>query len=314
MSGLGLRQLQEALNRKADKIQREFIAISDRLKVIGLRLVESREEEHDRLLAEQAALREKRGAVAMEVNRWREHARQVVTQAEPAKLRAYLQQLLKEGDEALRPAIERSLHLLDFPEDDDAGSDTGPFADRPGGPAGRLLERARTEYDLRGNDPAYRQRAAVEFSHRPGLAQQESVIAQVEAGMNDPDPIVREVAALTVIQLHRFRALNLADLDAAHESVKRLAQINHLAAISPLIEILSNPRTGYVQGQEDQNGNSRMVALTRLIEWHTTSARDAVQARKFDRDPRIVRVATRALELFPGEWTGPLKTVPAASA
>ncbi len=57
-----------------------------------------------------------------------------------------------------------------------------------------------------------------------------------------------------------------------------------------------------------------MVALTRLIEWHTTSARDAVQARKFDRDPRIVRVATRALELFPGEWTGPLKTVPAASA
>jgi hypothetical protein len=313
MSGLGLRQLHESLNRKADKIQREFITISDRLRAIGQRLVESREDEHERLLVEQEELREQRSVVATEVNRWREHARQVVSQSEPELLRAYLLKLLDEGDEALRPAIERCLHLLDHPEDEEADPDGGPDAERPSGPAGRLLERARTEYDLRGSDPAPRQRAAIEFAHRPGQAQQETIIAQVETGMNDPDPIVREVATLTVIQLHRFRALNLADLDAAHESVKRLAQINHLAAIPPLIEILASPRTGYAQGQEGENGNSRMVALTRLIEWHTAAARAAVQARQFDRDSRIVRVAARALELFPGAWTGPLKRAPATS-
>jgi hypothetical protein len=49
------------------------------------------------------------------------------------------------------------------------------------------------------------------------------------------------------------------------------------------------------------------VAVLRLIEWHTPDARQAVQARLFDRDEQIVRAAERALELFPGEWSGPLK-------
>jgi len=307
MTGLGLRPLRDSLNRKADAVQREFIAVSDRLKVIGLRLVESREDEHERLLAEQETLREQQTAVAAEVNRWREHARQVMTQGQPEKLRIYLARLVTEADAALRPSIENTLRLLDAPEEELAAPADYGYDDVPVTPAGRLIERARIEYDLRGSDPAPRQRAAVEFAHRSGLAQNEAVIAQIEAAHDDPDPIVREVAILTTVQLHRFRAMNLADLGASHESVKRLAHINHPAAIPPLIEVLTNPRSGYVEGEEDINAGSRMVALTRLIEWHTAAARAAVQGRMFDRDPRIVRVAARALELFPGDWQGPLK-------
>jgi hypothetical protein len=56
------------------------------------------------------------------------------------------------------------------------------------------------------------------------------------------------------------------------------------------------------------NGRSRLVALLRLVEWHTADAQAALRGRKFDRDPAIVRAAAKALELFPGDWSGPLKT------
>jgi hypothetical protein len=204
--------------------------------------------------------------------------------------------------------VERSLHLLDAPEDETTpAGPTSRFGYEQVSPALRLIERARTEYDLRGSDPAPRQRAAAQFATRTGMAQDGQAVAQIQAAIDDPDPIVREVATLTFIQLHRFRAMNLADLEAAHESVKELARVDHLAVIPPLIEILSTPRSGFIGGQEDRNGNSRMVALTRLIEWHTAAAQAAVQARRFDLDPSIVRVASRALELFPGEWIGPLR-------
>jgi len=38
-----------------------------------------------------------------------------------------------------------------------------------------------------------------------------------------------------------------------------------------------------------------------------------VHARLFDREDQIVRAAERALELFPGEWSGPLKSAAGAS-
>jgi hypothetical protein len=309
---LGLRQLQETLNRRADTVQKEFIAVSDRLKVIGLQLVESREAEHDRLLVEQEELRERRGVIADEVNRWRERARLLTAQGDEAELRLFLERLLADSDDALRPVVQRTILALDEPETVSAGSHSFELHYQPLTGAARLIERARTEYDLRGADPGPRQRAAVEFSQRRGMAQDEAAMAQVEAAVDDPDPIVRELALLTVIQLHRFRALNLADLEAAHESVKRLARINHLAVIPVLIEILAHPRSGFVQGQEERNGNSRMVALTRLIEWHTASAQAAILSRQFDPDPRIVRVALRSLELFPGPWNGPLPSPPSA--
>ena len=75
--------------------------------------------------------------------------------------------------------------------------------------------------------------------------------------------------------------------------------------------MLENPRTGYVEEQEDtvesDNSRSRMVALLRLVEWHTPEAQFAIQGRKFDKDPHIIRAAERALDLFPGAWAGPLK-------
>jgi hypothetical protein len=93
--------------------------------------------------------------------------------------------------------------------------------------------------------------------------------------------------------------------------VQKLASLNHVTAIPSLIEILEKPRTGFVQSeegsQEVDNNRSRMVALLRLIEWHTLEAKMAVHKLQFDRDPNLVKTARRALELFPDEWSGPLK-------
>ena len=52
---------------------------------------------------------------------------------------------------------------------------------------------------------------------------------------------------------------------------------------------------------------ARMIALLRLIEWHTPPAKLAVHKVQFDQDPDIVKTARRALELFPEEWSGPLR-------
>ena len=136
-------------------------------------------------------------------------------------------------------------------------------------------------------------------------------MAEIEAAIDDSDPLVRELAILTTAQLHRFRALRVADLDVVHESVQYLSRMTHTSVIPILVEILESPRTGFIieEGEtiESNNDRSRMVALLRLVEWHTTEAKAAVQARHFDRDEHIVKAADRALELFPDPWSGPLK-------
>ena len=175
----------------------------------------------------------------------------------------------------------------------------------------RLLERARIEYDLRGSDTSVRMREAIAFANRPGMGQDEEALTEIEAAMQDSDPLVRELAILTTVQLHRFRAIRVADLDIVHESVQYLSRMTHPSVIPILIEILDNPRTGFVieEGEtiESNNDRSRMVALLRLVEWHTADAKAAIQARQFDRDEHIVKASDRALELFPGSWSGPLK-------
>lgn len=312
MIGLGLRHLQDALNRKADGIQREFVRISDRLEVISKKLLEVSGEGRERLKAEQAELRARQQVVADEVNIWRQRAREVLQQRGAGRLRAYIQELLAMNDLEFQPAAQHALYLLDAPEEElerlAEQSRAEPVAKTP---AARLMERARTEYDLRGVDSAPRQRAAVEFANRPGMAQDSDAIAEIEGALDDPDPMVREVAVMTTVQLHRFRALRLADLDAAHASVQRLAQVNHPAAIPGLVEILESPRSGFSEGPdgpiEGDNNRSRMVALLRLVEWHSAEAQSAIRARKFDRDGAIVRAAAKALELFPGDWSGPLR-------
>ena len=75
--------------------------------------------------------------------------------------------------------------------------------------------------------------------------------------------------------------------------------------------MLTNPRSGFVQGasgpEEATNTRSRMVALLRLVEWHTAEAHSALRGMRFDRDSHIVKTAEKALALFPGDWKGPLK-------
>lgn len=309
MIGLGLRQVQEALNRKADEIQREFVAASERLEEIGRMILEATEDERRPLRAEQTALRERQQVLAEEINVWRERGRQVLTRPGQVSLRAHLNELLALEDPVVTPAVKHALYLLDAPEEElerlSAGAERSVET-----PAGRLLKRARTEYEMRGTDPGPRLRSAVEFANRAGMAQDDDALQEIEAALQDADPLVRETAALTAIQIHKFRALRTADLEIAHKSTQRLAQIKYPAAIPVLVEILERPRTGFVNGtkgpEERDNGRSRMVALLRLVEWHTGEAQKALRARQFDRDPNIVKAAARALDLFPGEWTGPL--------
>jgi ribosome-associated protein len=69
------------------------------------------------------------------------------------------------------------------------------------------------------------------------MAQDDAALAEIEAALDDPDPHVGEVAALTLIQIHRFRALRLSDLDASHASVRRLAKVKQRAVVEALEDI-----------------------------------------------------------------------------
>jgi hypothetical protein len=309
--GLGLRQVQEALNRRADTCQREFVRLSEDLDALGRKMSEVGPDERQALRNQQNQLRSQQQELAAEVNEWRDRGRLVLQQNSQSNLRNYLSGLLELEDPGVTAAVQHALFLLDAPEEELAKLTDNPLERVQLTAAGRLLQRARTEYDLRGTDPAPRRRAAVEFANRPGVAQEDGLLAEIEGATGDPDPLVREIAVLTVIQMHRFRALRVADLSVSHASVQRLTQLSDRSTIPVLIEIAEKPRTGYMEGeqgaQEVDNSRSRLVAVLRLIEWHTPDARQAVQARLFDREPLIVRAAERALELFPGEWSGPLK-------
>jgi len=308
--GLGLRQVQEALNKKADEIQHEFVAISDELEVVSRKLLEVRTEDRPPLRAELEALRAKQAELADEVNLWRERARAVTSQRGEAGLRKYMAELKELGDPVVNFAADQAIESLDAPEEAlarmQADQDSSTLT-----PATRLLQRARKEYDLRGSDDAPRQRAAVEFANRRGMAQDDKALTELEGAIADGDPLVREVATLACIQIYRFRALRLAELDDAHEAVQKLAALDHRAAVTPLINVASQPRSGYVNGPEGlvegDNAKSRMVAMLRLVEWHTPDAQRAIQQLRFDRDSHMVKAAEKSLQLFPGEWKGPLK-------
>ena len=310
MIGLGLRQLQDALNRKADRIQHEFVDLSEELEEVGRKLLEAAEGERPALRDRQQEVRDRQMTIANEVNTWRERARNVIQQRGSGALRAYLEELTVIDDDQVQAAAKHALYLMDAPEEELEALADKQSAKRITTPAGRLIERARTEYDLRTGDPATRMRAAAEFANRQGVAQDEAALEEIEAAMDDPDGLVREIAALTAVQLLRFRCMRLADLDSSHLAVQRLAKIKHMAAIPVLVEVLENPRTGFVtrggESVEGENARSRMVALLRLVEWHTPDAQYAMRGRQFDRDLHIVKAAKRALELFPGDWTGRL--------
>ena len=299
--------MKAALERKASAVQNEFIQLSDQLDDLGREIADADEEEKKKIREQQQALRVEQQQIAEDVNLWRRRAREVTQQAGTSSLRSYLNDLLELDEDLVTPAAQNTLTLMDTPPDERGFTDEQPILTQQT-PVGRLLERARTEYDMRVSDPAIRMKEAIAFANRAGMAQDEDSMAEIVAAMDDPDPLVRELAIFTTIQLLRFRALRLADLEEAHAAVQQLTQIPHPAIVPVLIEIVEQPRVGYIQeGDESKqvdNNRSRMVALLKLVEWHTAEAQIALQKLKFDRDPHIVKAAQRALELFPERWNG----------
>jgi len=305
--GIGLIHVKEALERKASVVQQEFIQLSEQLEDLGHKIVDAEEEEKKTIREQQQVLRVEQQQIADDVNRWRTRAREVTQQSGTSSLRSYLNELLEINEELVTPAVQNALTLLDTPPDERGFAEEQPVVVQQT-PVGRLLERARSEYDLRVSDPGVRMKEAIAFANRAGVAQDEGIIAEIAAAMDDPDPLARELAILTTIQIYRFRALRLADLEQAHTAVQHLTQIPHLATVPILIEILEQPRVGYIQedgeSKQTDNGRSRMVALLKLVEWHTTEVQFALRKLKYDRDPHIVKAAQRALELFPEQWNG----------
>jgi hypothetical protein len=311
MLGQSLRDLQAALNRKADTVQREFVEIGESLQALSRRIADLPAADRAGALAEQDALRERQHAVADEANDWRDKARAALRQPGDAALQAYLDQLVAGGDEAIVAAAARARHLLTAPEAELEQMSQARAQALPTTPAARLIERARTEYDLRGPYSGPRQQSAVQFANRPGLAQDDEVTAELGAALSDTDPVVQDMAALALIQIYRFRATRLGDLDAAHAAVLVLAAFKHRGVIPVLIEIAETPRTGYANQRgamiTTTNLPSREAALEALAMWHTSEARTAVRARLNDRDPQVAKAAERVLDENPGEWSGKRK-------
>jgi hypothetical protein len=308
---IGLREVQQMFSGRADEFQHEFMAVSEELREVGIKLLEERGEKADALRRKQNALRQRQEELAQTVNQWRDRARAVIQQRSVEGLRDFLTKMLPEVDPSMRAKLKKVIELIDTPQEELEKLDRMQMQPLAQTAAGRLIERARTSYDLRSSDAAERRRAAVEFANRPGMALNDEIVNEIEGALSDPDPLVREVALMTTIQLHRFRALRVADLSIAHESVKRLANIQDSMAIPALIEIAQKLRTGFIPGEggmiEAINTRSRMVALLRLVEWHTREAHDVIGKLRFDQDKQISDAAKRALELFPDEWSGPLK-------
>jgi hypothetical protein len=310
MFSMAIRRLQDTLNQKADQIQREFVEVSEELKAVPRRLREVEPAAREAVLAEQASLHERQQALAEQINAWRERARAAQRQPSEAALRAYLAELQAVDDETVQAAAGQALFILDAPEAELAKvAAQASQARATATPATRLLQRARTEFDLRGTDPRPRKAAAVEFANRPAVLRDDEVLAELNAARADADPLVREVATQTVIQIHRLRALRLAELESGYASVQQLRQIDDPAVVAVFIEILSHPRMGFLTDEngshEVDNHRMRRAALGGLVEWHTPAAQQAVRACHYDRNPDIVRLAALALELYPGEWAGP---------
>ncbi len=134
--------------------------------------------------------------------------------------------------------------------------------------------------------------------------------------MDDPDPLVAELATLTTIQLYRFRATRFADLDVAHEAVQYLAKLNHPRVIPVLAEVAEQRRVGYTregdESVERHNDRSRMVALLRLVKWHTPEAKKTIrEARLRSERPhrKGSRAGSRALSRRM-DWQNPAKRGP----
>jgi len=305
---LELRELARVLESKVNTLQREFSLIADRLAALRRKWSEVEADERPKIVKDQELLKQKQMLLAEQVNTWRDRLRAIENPSGEQAMMAAMEGLLDCGDPAVVEAVKRAKELLAMDPEEKAELFNQASAAAVNTPVGRLVERARTDYDLRNGGPIVRQRAAVEFANRSGTAQDDSILAELESAAANSDPVVADVVTRTMIQILRFRAVRSAELDTARAAVHKLVKIKDSAVVPVLIEILKNPRQGYllVDGnlQEGSNGPSRLQALIALVEWRTGEAQDAIRTRRFDKDPTIVNAAERALEAFPGEWSG----------
>jgi len=283
MFGQGLHQLQSVLDRKADLLQHEFNVIGKQVRVLSQQITCTPQAERAPLFIALEDLYVRQQGFGYETNRWRDRARDALRQPNPETTRLYLKKLLATGDDMVRPAVDYMLLLLNASENELAAlaqSQLQAIANAT--PASRYIERTRTVHELRGSDPAPRRLAAFEFANRTGVAQNDQALAELEAVLNDPDPFVSEMMTQTIIQMHRFRALRMSDLDVAQSSTVYLTHLTHPAVVSVLIEVAATARTGFTQQAtgrvEANNAPARAAALARLKQWHTPEAQAAVQA------------------------------------
>jgi hypothetical protein len=305
---LELRELAIVLDRKAAAIQREFTSIADNLAILRRKWVEEEETERPSIVKEQEALKDKQMLLADQVNVWRDRIRAIENPSGEKAMLTALEELLGCGDVEVVEAVKRAKQIMAMDPEEKAALFNKAAAATANTPVGRLVQRAQTSYDLRSGGARVRQETAVEFSNRSGMSQDESIIADLEAALEDPDPVVSDVAIRTLVQILRFRAVRAAELDTGQAAVQKLVKIQNPVVIPVLIEILKNPRQGYllVDGnlQEGSNGPARLLALIALVEFRTKEAQDVIRMRRFDKDPNIANAAERALEAFPGEWSG----------
>jgi hypothetical protein len=305
---LELRELAMVLDRKVTALQKEFTSLADQLAVLRRKWTEEEESERPRIVKEQEALKEKQLLLAEQVNVWRDRLRAIENPSGEKAILNALEEFLGCGDAEVVKAVQRAKELFAMDPEEKAALFNKAAAATSNTPVGRLVQRAQTSYDLRNGGPAVRQEVAVEFSNRSGVAQDDEIISELEIAMQDSDPIVSDVAMRTMVQIFRFRAVRAAELDTGHAAVQKLVKIQNPIVIPVLIEIMKNPRQGYivVDGnlQEGSNDNTRLLALIALVEFRTKEAQDAIRMRRYDRDPNIVNAAERALQAFPGDWSG----------
>jgi hypothetical protein len=305
---LELRELAMVLDRKVTAVQREFTSVADQLAVLRRKWSEEEESERPRIVKEQEALKEKQLLLAEKVNVWRDRVRAIENPSGEQAMLASLDEFVSCGDPEVIQAVKRAKELLTMDPEEKAALFSKAAAATANTPVGRLVQRAQTSYDLRNGGPNFRQEAAVEFANRSGISQDDGILSELEAAVLDSDPVVSDLTLRTLVQILRFRAVRSAELDISQEAVQKLTKIQNPIVIPVLIEILKNPRQGYIMVdgnlQEGSNGAARLQALFTLVEFRTKEAQDAIRTRRFDRDPNIVNAAERALQAFPGDWSG----------
>jgi hypothetical protein len=305
---LELRDVHEALTRQVQNVQREFTTVQDKLAVLRREWTEADPADRPAIMLEQDKYKEQQHALADGVNLWRDRLRAIEIPKGEEGLKQTLAELEQCGIPDIAEAVgqARALMVMD-PDERAALFQQQQMAVAANTPAGRLLERARTSYDLRHDGAAAMQKAAVEFANRTGIAQDDGALAELEAAFKHKDAFVAEVAVRAALQMLRFRIMRSAEASVIHQAAQKLTAINHPLVVPTLIELVTTPRIAYREtptgSEEESNSNDRLLALIALVErWRTRDVQNIVRTRAHDMDPQLANAAQRALDAFPGEW------------